>query len=96
MHRAEQGVANHVNRLLKGKSAWSDVDLEKAIPWVEKKNAIQLSASQKDAVEQAVRKKFCIITGGPGVGKTTVVNSILKVIVATCAHVTLCVPTGRV
>ncbi len=95
LHRAELGVANHVKRLLKGKSAWSDVDLEKAIPWVEKKNAIQLSASQKDAVEQAVRKKFCIITGGPGVGKTTVVNSILKVIVAKRAHVTLCAPTGR-
>ena len=95
LHRAEQGVANHVNRLLKGKSAWSDIDLEKAIPWVENKNNIQLSASQKEAVEQAVRKKFCIITGGPGVGKTTVVNSILKVIVAKRAHVTLCAPTGR-
>ncbi len=95
LHRAELGVANHVKRLLKGKSAWSDVDLEKAIPWVEKKNNIQLSASQKEAVEQAVRKKFCIITGGPGVGKTTVVNSILKVIVAKRAHVTLCAPTGR-
>ncbi len=95
LHRAELGVANHVTRLLKGKSAWCDIDLEKAVPWVEKKNTIQLSASQKEAVEQAVRKKFCIITGGPGVGKTTVVNSILKIIVAKRAHVTLCAPTGR-
>ena len=37
LHRAELGVANHVKRLLKGTSAWSGVDLEKAIPWVEKK-----------------------------------------------------------
>ncbi len=95
LHRAELGVANHVNRLLKGTSAWSAIDLDKAIPWVEKKNDIQLSASQKEAIEQAVRKKFCIITGGPGVGKTTVVNSILKIIVAKRAHVTLCAPTGR-
>ncbi|MDB2384656.1 ATP-dependent RecD-like DNA helicase [Endozoicomonas sp.] len=95
LHRAELGVANHVNRLLKGESSWSAIDLDKAIPWAEKKNAIQLSASQKEAVEQAVRKKFCIITGGPGVGKTTVVNSILKIIVAKRAHVTLCAPTGR-
>ena len=95
LHRAELGVANHVKRLLAGESSWSAIDLDKAIPWVEKKNDIQLSASQKEAIEQAVRKKFCIITGGPGVGKTTVVNSILKIIVAKRAHVTLCAPTGR-
>lgn len=95
LHRAEQGIANHVNRLLSGKSFWADIDLEKAIPWVEGKNSIGLSGSQKKAVEQAVRSKFCIITGGPGVGKTTTVNSILKIIQAKRARVTLCAPTGR-
>ena len=95
LHRAEQGVANHVNRLLGGKSFWADIDLEKAIPWVEEKNTISLSGSQKTAVEQAVRSKFCVITGGPGVGKTTTVNSILKIIQAKRARVTLCAPTGR-
>ena len=95
LHRAEAGAANHVTRLLQGTSPWSGIDLDKAIPWVEEKNSIQLSGSQKEAVEQAVRQKFCIITGGPGVGKTTVVNSILKIIQAKQAHVTLCAPTGR-
>ncbi|MCL6270779.1 ATP-dependent RecD-like DNA helicase [Sansalvadorimonas sp. 2012CJ34-2] len=95
LFRAEQGVANHVVRLLQGHSGWSGLDLKKAIPWVEKKNQISLSDSQKKAVEQAVRNKFCIITGGPGVGKTTVVNSILKIIQAKKAQVTLCAPTGR-
>ncbi len=95
LFRAEQGVAGHVNRLLQGTSSWHAIDLEKAIPWVEKKNSISLSASQKEAVEQAIRRKLCIITGGPGVGKTTVVNSILKIIQAKKADVTLCAPTGR-
>ncbi len=95
LHRSEQGVANHVNRLLKGTSSWANINLDKAIPWVENKNNITLSPSQKEAVEQAVRKKFCIVTGGPGVGKTTVVNSILKIIQAKRANVTLCAPTGR-
>lgn len=95
LHRAEVGVANHVMRLLHGSSLWSDIDLEKAIPWAEEKNKIQLSGSQKQAVGQAVKQKFCIITGGPGVGKTTVVNSILKIIQAKRANVTLCAPTGR-
>ncbi|WP_206679236.1 helix-hairpin-helix domain-containing protein [Endozoicomonas acroporae] len=79
LYRAEQGVANHVNRLLQGSSAWSGIAMDKAIPWVEEKNNIQLSDSQKGAIGLAVQNKFCIITGGPGVGKTTVVNSILKI-----------------
>ena len=95
LHRAELGAGNHVSRLLQGESSWCGIDLDRAIPWVEEKNSIQLSESQKGAIEQAVRNKFCIITGGPGVGKTTVVNSILKVIQAKRAHVTLCAPTGR-
>ncbi|MTI12054.1 SF1B family DNA helicase RecD2 [Sansalvadorimonas verongulae] len=95
LFRAEQGVANHVTRLLQGQSGWAELDLNKAIPWVERKNTITLSDSQKLSVEKAVRNKFCIITGGPGVGKTTVVNSILKIIQAKKAKVTLCAPTGR-
>ncbi|WP_419537140.1 ATP-dependent RecD-like DNA helicase [Endozoicomonas sp.] len=95
LYRAELGVANHVNRLLSGTSSWSSIEMEKAIPWVEEKNAITLSGSQKEAVALAVQKKFCIITGGPGVGKTTVVNSILKIIAAKGVDVTLCAPTGR-
>ncbi len=95
LHRAEVGVASHIARLLQGTPLWSGIDLDKAIPWVEAKNSIQLSDSQKKAVGQAVRQKFCIITGGPGVGKTTVVNSILTIIQAKKAQVTLCAPTGR-
>lgn len=95
LYRAEQGVANHVNRLLQGCSGWSGIAMDKAIPWVEEKNSIQLSDSQKGAIGLAVQNKFCIITGGPGVGKTTVVNSILKIIQAKRVEVTLCAPTGR-
>ena len=95
LYRAEQGVANHVNRLLQGCTGWAGIAMEKAIPWVEEKNNIQLSDSQKGAIELAVQNKFCIITGGPGVGKTTVVNSILMIIQAKRVEVTLCAPTGR-
>lgn len=95
LYRAEVGVANHVNRLLQGSSPWAAIDVAAAIPWVEQKNSLQLSDSQKTAITMAVQKKFCIITGGPGVGKTTVVNSILKIIGTRRVVVTLCAPTGR-
>ena len=95
LYRAELGVATHVMRLLSGKSAWSGIDLSKAIQWVEERNQIQLSESQRNAVQLSVQNKFCIVTGGPGVGKTTTVNSILKIIKAKKAQVLLCAPTGR-
>ena len=95
LYRAEVGVANHVNRLLQGSAPWATMDLAVAIPWVEQQNRLQLSNSQKAAITLAVQQKFCIITGGPGVGKTTVVNSILQIIRSRRVDVTLCAPTGR-
>lgn len=95
LYRAELGVANHVKRLLAGNSNWSKISIDKAVCWVEEKNNINLSESQKIAIELAVKNKFCIVTGGPGVGKTTTVNSILKIIKAKQAKVLLCAPTGR-
>ncbi|MGI0120018.1 SF1B family DNA helicase RecD2 [Zooshikella sp. RANM57] len=95
LFHAEQGVANHIRQLAQGHTFWQGIDLNKAIPWVEQQNHIQLSASQQDAIRRVIHNKFCVITGGPGVGKTTVVNSILTIIAAKKAHVTLCAPTGR-
>jgi exodeoxyribonuclease V alpha subunit len=82
-------------RLAAGKCPWGPIDGEKAIPWVEEKNHIQLSESQKNAVKRALSSKVLVITGGPGVGKTTLVNSILKILKAKRLEVLLCAPTGR-
>ncbi len=95
LHKAEIGVASNLLRLKTGESAWADIEIEKAIPWVESKAQIQLSESQKKAIELALKSKVLVITGGPGVGKTTLVNSILKIISAKQAKILLCAPTGR-
>lgn len=95
LHKAEVAVAEHLRRLAEGQSAWSTVDVQKAIPWVEAKAQIQLSHSQKKAVALALQNKLLVITGGPGVGKTTLVNSILRIIAAKQAEILLCAPTGR-
>lgn len=68
--------------------------LEKAIPWVEKQNKITLSHSQKAAIEKTLKSKVSVITGGPGVGKTTVINSILHILKTKGIEPTLCAPTG--
>ena len=95
LYRAEEGVAGHLARLLGTSPPWDQIDTRKAIPWVEAQTGLQLSPSQRQAVSSAVNGKVTVITGGPGVGKTTVVNSILTIIRARGASVRLCAPTGR-
>ncbi len=95
LFRAEQGVAGSITRLMLGLPPWQSIDVDKAIPWVEKRTGLTLSASQRSAVTLALTTKVVVITGGPGVGKTTLVNSILTILKAKQLRITLCAPTGR-
>lgn len=95
LQKAEIGVASNLLRLTAGSIMWGNIDVEKAVPWIENKAGIQLSPSQKNAVGLALKHKVLVITGGPGVGKTTLVNSILQIIKANQAKILLCAPTGR-
>ena len=71
------------------------IEADKAIPWVEKRTKLVLADSQREAIRGALASKVVVITGGPGVGKTTLVNSILKILGAKTAAIALCAPTGR-
>ena len=66
-----------------------------AIPWVEQQTGRTLAPSQRVAVAQVLTGKVTVITGGPGVGKTTIVTSILQALRAKRMRVLLCAPTGR-
>jgi exodeoxyribonuclease V alpha subunit len=95
LYRAEVGVAQHLLRLLSGSPPWGSIEVERAIAWVEKATGLTLSVSQRRAVATAINGKLTVITGGPGVGKTTVVNSILHIVRAKGVRIVLCAPTGR-
>ena len=95
LYRAEQSIAERLVGLGAGSPPWLAVDPEKAIPWVERKVGISLAESQKEAVRLALRAKVLVITGGPGVGKTTLVNAILKILQAKTPAIALAAPTGR-
>ena len=95
LHRAEQAIAERLRRLAGGPVPWPAIDAEKAIPWVEAKAGITLAEGQREALRQAVAAKLLVITGGPGVGKTTLVNSILTVLKAKGVSIALAAPTGR-
>jgi exodeoxyribonuclease V alpha subunit len=61
---------------------WPEIDADKALPWIEAEDRAHLAASQAEAIRLALRSKVLVITGGPGVGKTTIVNSILRILAA--------------
>ncbi len=95
LYRAEQVIAERIQRLANGKLPWPYIDPEKALPWIEQKTGLSLAESQMTAIRLALMSKVLVITGGPGVGKTTIVNSILRVLLAKDVNLLLCAPTGR-
>ena len=95
LYRAEREIAAKLKALRAGKPPWPSIDAGKAIPWVEKRTKLALAESQLAAVHTALASKMLVITGGPGVGKTTLVNSILKILLAKTVTIALCAPTGR-
>ena len=95
LHRAEQVIAERLLCLANGRLPWSEIDAEKALPWVERKTGLSLAESQVAAIRLALVSKVLVITGGPGVGKTTIVNAILRILDAKSVALLLCAPTGR-
>lgn len=95
LYMAERGIAEQIKRIRSGPLPWPEIDADKALPWIEQKTALTLAASQAEAVRLALRSKIMVITGGPGVGKTTIVNSILRILAAKRVNLLLCAPTGR-
>jgi exodeoxyribonuclease V alpha subunit len=95
LYRAEREISERLNALAIGRLPWPAIDADKAIPWVERRTKLALADSQREAVRVALVSKVLVITGGPGVGKTTLVNSILKILLAKTIAIALCAPTGR-
>ncbi|MBC8206063.1 MAG: ATP-dependent RecD-like DNA helicase [Kiritimatiellaeota bacterium] len=95
LYFAEWNFAKKLIELNYGKHPCPKINFEKALEWVQKKEKIELSENQCEALKLAVQAKVMVITGGPGVGKTTLVNSIIQVLRAKKQSVVLCAPTGR-
>ena len=95
LHRAEHGIAGRLCRIAAGTLPWPPIDPDKALPWVEQHTGLTLAKSQSAAIRLALSSKVLVITGGPGVGKTTIVNAILRILAAKGASLLLCAPTGR-
>ena len=71
LYRAEQAIAEQLRRLTRNGPPWPVIEANKAIPWVQGRTGLALAPSQREAVRLVLAAKVLVITGGPGVGKTT-------------------------
>src|SRR6202020_165418 len=95
LHRAERTIAERLMRLANGKLPWASIDPDKALLWVEGRIGLALAESQVAAIRLALMSKVLVMTGGPGVGKTTIIKAILRILAAKGTNLLLCAPTGR-
>jgi exodeoxyribonuclease V alpha subunit len=95
LHRAERIIAECLMRLANGALPWPWIDPDRALPWVEQRIGLSFAESQVAAIRLALISKVLVMTGGPGVGKTTIVKAILRILAAKGTNLLLCAPTGR-
>ena len=95
LRQAEIEVAERLYQLSRGSLPWSSFNVEAEIHQVETRLGIRLSQSQRRAVVDLASHKVCVITGGPGSGKTTLTKVLLGILSARVDTIVLCAPTGR-
>ena len=82
--------------VIAGKSFYSGtIEIEKALTWCQEKIGYPLAEGQRKAVELSLKERVTIITGGPGVGKTTILRSLVSILKAKKTKIMLAAPTGR-
>lgn len=94
-HLAENNVATKIVELSRQDFKDLEVDMEKEIKRIEKEKSIEFDDKQLIAIKESVQNGFVIITGGPGTGKSTIIDAIIKIFQDLEMEVLLAAPTGR-
>jgi exodeoxyribonuclease V alpha subunit len=92
---AEDGTARALDALVKSKAARLPVQPESAVRWFAQVSGMELAEQQQDAIVRGLRERVSVITGGPGVGKTTIVRALVQILGQKDLKVSLAAPTGR-
>jgi exodeoxyribonuclease V alpha subunit len=95
LHLAERAVAAGLRKLLDAQADAVEIDVPRALAWYEQQAGITLARQQAEAVTLALAGKVAVVTGGPGVGKTTIVRGIVSILAKKGVRIALAAPTGR-
>jgi exodeoxyribonuclease V alpha subunit len=95
LHRSERIIAERLIQLANGKLPWAWIDPDKALAWIEDRIRLVFAESQVAAIKLALMSKTLVMTGESGVGKTTIIKGILRILGAKGVRLLLCAPTGR-
>ena len=95
LYRAESGAAELAQALVRSPARSVAIDVERAIAWFEERQKLTLAPEQREATRRAITSKLLVITGGPGTGKTTLVNGIIQILEKKGHRILLGAPTGR-
>lgn len=95
LHFTETGIAAHLHRIMSSTRNVRIREPDRALEWVQKRIALRLAPMQVEAVRRALSDKVLVITGGPGTGKTTIIQALIQVYGRAGARVSLAAPTGR-
>ncbi|MBQ3379884.1 MAG: ATP-dependent RecD-like DNA helicase [Clostridia bacterium] len=94
LYEAESYVASRVAEMANDETDYGE-DIDAIIDETENETGIEYAAMQREAVKHAAARRFMVLTGGPGTGKTTTVNAMIDMFEALGKKVALCAPTGR-
>lgn len=94
-YEAEQNIAQRMKILQDSKNIKKIQNIKKELKNAEKSEQIELSDKQKEAIETINENNICVITGGPGTGKTTIIKTVIELYKSQGKKVVLCAPTGR-
>lgn len=94
-YKAERNVCARLALLAEANLKMLNVNMDSILNIMEKERGLELSVLQKRAVEAAVSNGVCVITGGPGTGKTTIINAIMDGLTEGGLKVAIAAPTGR-
>ncbi|MBO3446175.1 ATP-dependent RecD-like DNA helicase [Clostridium sp. CCUG 7971] len=92
---SENGVCKQIIKLSQCEFKDLNIDIEEEIRLVENEEGIKLATNQAKAVKESIESGVVIVTGGPGTGKTTTINTIIKIFENNNQEVVLAAPTGR-
>ncbi len=95
LHAAEREVAEELSRRLGPVAKGASVDAARALDWAQPRVGVDLTDDQRDALSLLMNERTAVLTGGPGVGKTTIVRALVEIFERKGLRVALAAPTGR-